>query len=49
MRATMTRLLNHFGATIVMTFRKPSAGIAENNPPGNPAPAASKPKSPFNS
>ncbi|MGB0108748.1 MAG: class I SAM-dependent methyltransferase, partial [Terriglobales bacterium] len=49
MRATMTRPLNRFGATIVMTFRKTSADIPENNPPGSLARAAFKPKSLCNS
>jgi ubiquinone/menaquinone biosynthesis C-methylase UbiE len=49
MRATMTRPLNRFGATIVTTFRKPSVAIPENNPPGSLAGTASKPKSLCNS
>lgn len=45
MRATMTRPLARFGATIVMIFRKPSAGIPENNARDGLARTASKPAS----
>ncbi|MGA7928921.1 MAG: hypothetical protein WCA20_23355 [Candidatus Sulfotelmatobacter sp.] len=42
-RATMTRPFHRFGATIVMTFRKPSVAIVEDNPAGSRAGIASKP------
>ena len=46
MRATMTRPLNRFAATIVMTFRKASVPISENSPAETATRAAFKPKSP---
>ena len=45
MRATMVRPLNRFGATIVMTYRKPSVATLENTPPGSLMNTVSKPKS----
>jgi ubiquinone/menaquinone biosynthesis C-methylase UbiE len=43
MRATMMRPLNRFAATIVMSFRKPSAEKSEGNPPESLARATLKP------